>query len=593
MKFWILVFFITFHESICAQYFQQDNNYTIQVLLDTERHRYESILSVEYINQSPDTLFYVHFHLYYNAFQPNSMMDVRSRTIEDSDERIGDKILTLSEQEIGFYKFTKILQNERSISLKSIKEAETLLTIPLAEPILPHSSTTLTLQFEAQIPLQIRRTGRNNAENIDYSMTQWYPKVAVYDADGWHLDPYISREFFGDFGTFDVKIDLPSAYQLAHSGDLVSSGPSSVKTGNTLHHIIAKDVHDFAWSADTEYLQQNDTMPDGVIFKYVFQKDSLQAWRAMIPYIREAYQFISPAYGRYPYKSYTIAQGGDGGMEYPMMTLITAKRKLGSFIGTTVHELIHSWYQGIIATNEARYAWMDEGFTVYLTGKTLDHVFGKTNELTRDYDHEIYESCTGYRLLLNQHADHYGTNTEYGLATYQKGAYFLLQLEYIIGEKNTQQALKKYFDEWGFKHPKPVDFIRIAERVSDMELDWYMDHFVDHHHIIDYAIDTVYHDKQKLYIKVSNLGEMAMPLDFTITNSDLTTITASSPLYVQHGSKKEGVDIPLPYHRWVDTTHVFAIPMSHNQWKKIQSIGLGMDDTFGDYDKSNNLWIRN
>src|SRR5699024_8313059 len=174
----------------------------MEVDMDVENYRYTRIQTLEYTNNSPDTLHRVFYHLYFNAFQPNSEMDIRSRSIIDPDPRVKDRISKLEPHEIGYTRPTKLSQNGKEISYS---EHGTLLRVNLDEPILPGETTTFYMEWESQVPVQIRRSGRDNAEGVALSMTQWFPKIAAYDEEGWHADPYIGREFYSVWGDSDVK----------------------------------------------------------------------------------------------------------------------------------------------------------------------------------------------------------------------------------------------------------------------------------------------------------------------------------------------------------------------------------------------------
>ena len=196
-------------------YWQQHVDYTMNIDMDVNTNRFTGEQELVYKNNSPDTLIKVFYHLYYNAFQPGSMMDARSRTIQDPDPRVKDRIFHLNEDEQGYQKVNSLTQNGQAV--KYVMEG-TILEVTLDKPILPGKTATFNMAFEAQVPKQIRRTGRDNHEGIRYSMTQWYPKMAEYDKDGWHSNPYIGREFHGVWGDFDVKITIDKTYILGGTG---------------------------------------------------------------------------------------------------------------------------------------------------------------------------------------------------------------------------------------------------------------------------------------------------------------------------------------------------------------------------------------
>ena len=190
-------------------YWQQHVDYTMDIEVDVKKYRYKGAQKLVYTNNSPDDLTHVYYHLYFNAFQPNSQMDIRSRNILDPDKRVADRISKLTPEEIGFIKVRSLTQNDKNVSFKVVG---TILEVTLNTPIKAGSSATFEMVYDAQVPKQIRRSGRNNKEGIALSMAQWYPKLAEYDFQGWHTPPYIAREFHGVWGDFDVKITIDKNY---------------------------------------------------------------------------------------------------------------------------------------------------------------------------------------------------------------------------------------------------------------------------------------------------------------------------------------------------------------------------------------------
>ena len=215
----LIVFGVGFSQNNTS-YWQQKADYKIAIDLDVETHQYKGVQELTYTNNSPDTLYRVFYHLYFNAFQPGSEMDIRSRNIKDSDKRVGDRISKLLPSEIGFIKPQRLTQDG---VLLSFEITGTILEVDLNTPILPNKSTVFTMDWDAQIPIQVRRSGRNNAEGIAYSMTQWFPKIAEYDFEGWHATPYIAREFHSVWGDYDVRIKLDENYVIGGTGYLQNS----------------------------------------------------------------------------------------------------------------------------------------------------------------------------------------------------------------------------------------------------------------------------------------------------------------------------------------------------------------------------------
>ena len=584
---------------------QQAVDYKMDVDFNIKTHQLTGKQKLKYYNNSPDTLYKVFYHLYLNAFQPNSEMDVRSREIIDPDKRVGDRITKLKWNEQGFIKVEALKMNSKPVKYKVVG---TILEVTLSKPILPRKSVVFDMDFISQLPLQIRRTGRFNAEGIEYSFAQWYPKMCNYDYQGWHAHPYVGREFYGIWGDFDVKITLPSNYVVAGTGYLQNKAevgygysdkePAS-RNPRMTWHFKANKVHDFVWAADPDYKQIVHKMTDGTVLRFFYQPGDKtdENWQKLPPVMEEVFNYVNNKYGKYPYKEYAFIQGGDGGMEYPMATLITGERGLVSLVGVSVHELVHSWYQMVLASNELLYPWMDEGFTSYVSDDVMNHLImkklipGKYEDnphlgSVRDY---IKFSKTGYEEALSTHADHYTTNAAYNVASYVKGAVFLEQLRYIIGEDAFSKGMLVYFNTWKFKHPNPNDFIRIMEKVSGLELDWFKEYFVNTTDTIDYEIVEM--RGNELIIK--RIGQFPMPLDITVKLNDGTLLNYYIPLDMMRGSKKGDI----VFHDFKENTPVswvktgFSIFINNNI-NDIDKVEIDASQRMADTDRNNNIWPR-
>ncbi len=453
-------------QSIAQNYWQQQIDYKIDVQMDTRKHQYSGEQKLVYYNNSPDTLFKVYFHLYPNAFQPGSMMDIRSQNLLDPDRRVLDRIGKLSEDEIGYLKVSSMLQEGQELNLRT---SQTILIVQLNNPIPPKSSTSFSLAFEGQVPLQIRRNGRDSFEGIDYSMAQWYPKMAEYDDKGWHTSPYVAREFYAPWGNFEVDITIDKSYVIAGTGIL--QNPNEVgygyenegvkvkrKGSKITWRFKAENVHDFVWAADKEYTQIKVQVPEGPLVRFFYVPgEETKNWELLPQYVVPAFEYAQEHFGKYGWDEYSIIQGGDGGMEYPMATLVANKKPTGvrsmkSLLGTVFHEMMHSWYQGMIATDESYFAWMDEGFTSYADATMENEVLGKDNPFPLERSYKTYYrwANSGNEEPSSTHSDHFYTNTGYSVATYTKGAMALDILGYIIGIKNRDQGLLRYYNEWSF-----------------------------------------------------------------------------------------------------------------------------------------------
>ncbi len=554
---------------------QQRVKYDMAVTLDDATHRYTGTTALAYTNNSPDTLRELFFHLYFNAFRPGSEMDVRSRTIADPDPRVRDRIAQLKPEEMGELVVERMEQGGKPVALEHLG---TVLRAVLPEPLLPGRATALAFAFRGQVPVQIRRSGRDNAEGVAYSMAQWYPKLAEYDHRGWHAIPYVGREFHGVWGDFDVKLTLDSAYTVAATGVLQnperighgypSRKPVKRPEGTRLTwRFVAKDVHDFAWAADKDYKHVVRPMAEGpeLHFFYKDQAELEAVWRELPGYMEKTFRFMNERFGRYPWPQYSFVQGGDGGMEYPMLTLITGRRRIGSLVGVSVHESVHSWYHGALASNEGRFAWMDEGMTEYASSEVMAHLFGGEGDPHASaIDGYIGLVESGKQEPPSVHADHFLTNAGYGATAYSFGEMLVHQAGAVVGERTLAQGLLRYWDACRFKHPEPIDLERALEKQSGLELDWYFDQWVNTTRRLDYAIAEVLQVGDSLRITVARKGEMLMPVDLDLVLRTGERRSYHIPLSLARGAKAPGSDraafTVLPRWQWTDPTYTLTVP---------------------------------
>ena len=548
-------------------YWQMRVQYDMDIDFDHEKHRYEGEQKLKIYNNSPDTLKKIYYHLYFNAFQPGSDMDIKSRLIEDPDPRVGNRISNLAESEIGFIRPERISQNRRKLDF--IVDG-TILEVKLKNPLMPQDSTIIEMKYLAQVPVQIRRSGRNNKEGIDYSMAQWYPKLCNYDRHGWHADPYIGREFYAPWGDFRVSIEIDSKYVIAATGYIqseVSYLPGSKKIKKW--EFYAPNVHDFVWAADPDYIREVYPLKDGRTLQFFHQANPKYdtAWMQLPKIMERALEFMESHYGRYAYDNYSFIQGGDGGMEYPMATLITGNRPLISLVGVSLHEWMHSWFQMMLATNESKYPWMDEGFTSYAEDEVMNYV--KMLGLLPGYEPsknvmqstlEAYVNFihSGKEEALCTPADHYETNRAYGVGSYVKGSLTLMQLRYIVGEKAFRKGMMNYYSHWIFKHPEPSDFFRSIEKASDIELDWFEDYWVNTTKRVDYSIDTIVEVNSKCVLKINRLGQFPMPVD-VLVRTKTKEIIYHIPLDIMRGHKTDPeLVFAKPWH-WVNPEYFLEL----------------------------------
>ncbi|MEE9408801.1 MAG: M1 family metallopeptidase [Polaribacter sp.] len=575
-------------------YWQQHVDYTMDIDVDVNNYQYKGKQELVYTNNSPDELNKVFYHLYFNAFQPGSQMDVRSLNIKDPDGRVKDRISKLQPNEIGYIKVNSLKQNGAATSYETVG---TILEVTLVKPIKAGESVTLEMLFDAQVPVQIRRTGRDNKEGVALSMSQWYPKMAEYDFEGWHTPPYIAREFQGVWGNFDVTLHIDKNYtvggtgylqnpqEIGHGYEDKSKSLNVANTDKLTWHFKAPRVHDFMWTADPEYIHDKLTMENGIDLHFLYKKNLeakyLKNWKDLQPKTAELMTYFSDNVGQYPYRQYSVIQGGDGGMEYAMSTLITGKRKFGSLFGVTAHEMAHTWFQFLLATNESKHPWMDEGFTSYISGKASAKILGKgdKNPNAGPYRGYNYMVKSGAEEVLTTHADRYKTNRGYGFASYGKGSMFLAQLEYIIGAENTAKGLKKYFTDFSFKHPTPNDIKRSMEKISGIDLDWYLNEWTQTLHTIDYGIKSV----DGSTVTLERIGQMPMPIDLEIMYVDGSVESFNIPLRMMRGSKPTSATVIEDW-GWAMPTYSFKAA------KNVKSVTIDKSKLMADINDENNVF---
>jgi hypothetical protein len=609
-----LFFLITSGSFMVAQntscYWQQQVDYTMEVAMDAENYQYSGTQKLVYTNNSPDILNRVYYHLYFNAFQPGSEMDIRLQNIKDPDGRMTttdkkSRIAALSDSEKGYLHAVSLKQDGAVVTYN---EEGTILVVDLAKPVLPGKKTTFEMEFRGQVPLLIRRGGRNSTEGVALSMSQWYPKMAEYDFEGWHANPYISREFHGVWGDFDVKLTIDKDFVVGGTGYLqnpqeIGHGYEAPGTkvgrtkGKTLTwHFKAPMVHDFMWAADPDYIHDTLPMENGPTLHFYYKNDPeiIENWKKLQPKTAEAMDFFNKNIGAYPYKQFSVVQGGDGGMEYAMSTLVTGKRTFGSLVGVMVHELAHSWFQHALATNESKHAWMDEGFTTFISTLCMNEIMEpkKENPLQDSYNGYYNLALSGKEQPQTTHADRYDLNYAYGISAYSKGAVFLSQLGYIMGQEKLMETLRRYYADFKFKHPLPNDIKRTAEKVSGMELDWYLTDWTQTTNTIDYSIKEVAEEGENTKIVLERIGNMPMPLDILVVYNDGLQETFYAPLRMMRGEKENPYAqlqrTILPDWPWAFPTYEFVIdkPMS-----SIKGIMIDPSQLMADINGENNVWM--
>ncbi|MDN3608153.1 M1 family metallopeptidase [Kaistella yonginensis] len=588
-------------------YSQQHAKYKMDIDVDAKNYTYEGKQTLTYTNNSPDELNVVYFHLYWNAFKPGSMMDQRVTSQgKNGDSRLQingvSTLASIPKDEEGAQNIHWIKQNGKDLKFEI---QETIMKVYLNSPLKANSSTLFTMEWDAVIPMQIRRAGRNNREGIDMTVTQWYPKIAEYDYDGWATFDYIGREFHAPFSDYEVNIKIDKNYVIGAGGTL--ENPLEVKgydpkatlktdkNNKTTWKWTAKNLLDFAWAADRDYTVDSFVVLNGPKVYYVYQKsEKTKYWEESKPFVTQFFQIMNATFGRYVYPSYSFIQGGDGGMEYGMCTMMLGEaRTLDGLVGLMVHEGGHSYNQQIMAYNESMRPWMDEGFTSYYDDIIMHQLFPpkspQANPFTTSIDRYRNFVKRGIEEPAGWLGDHHDNGNAYSFATYYKGELFLVQLGYIMGEQNLALVMRTFYNEWNLKHPTDRDFMNIAQKISGMDLKWFHHYWINTTKTIDYGIKEVKYDENSTTITLENKGTIPMPIDFSILTADKKVVNFQIPLNMTQTWKSKDIygDFKtIPYWPWTQKEYTLTIPYSKSQ---ISALGIDFSQRLADVNLEDNL----
>ncbi len=337
--------------------------------------------------------------------------------------------------------------------------------------------------------------------------------------------------------------------------------------------------------------------PNNVELHFFYKNDPsiIENWKKLQPETVKLLEYFNKTIGDYPYKQYSVIQGGDGGMEYAMCTLITGKRSLPSLIGVTGHELAHKWFQHVLATNESKYGWFDEGFTSFIADFAVKEIMDKKNQEDQNpfktmYNNYFYMVKMGGEQPLSTHSDRFNDNMNYGISAYTKGAVLVTQLAYVIGWDNTFKALKRYYNDYKFTHPTPNDFKRSAERVTGAVLDWYLVDWTQTTNTIDYGIKNVDVKDKKATITLERIGLMPMPIDLFVVYEDESAESFYIPNTLMRWNKPNATPnikrTDLKGWDWAHNTYTIDFD---TKGKKIKAVVIDPSELMADTNKANNI----
>jgi hypothetical protein len=546
-------------QSNAQHYFQQRVNYNIHVELDDKIHSLKGEETITYINNSLETLSELYFHLWPNAYR-NDETNLANQLSKKGSNRFP----VAKESDFGYITGISFRTEGKPIDWEMLEDTNDICILHLKKPLAPSDTIILSTNFRVQVPsAQLSRLGHDGEA---YYISQWYPKPAVFDKNGWNYFSYLEQgEFYSEFGTFDVYITLPKNYVVAATGNLkegdpelkwldslaaatgkLSSFPIDMSyplsdTANKTLHYHAENVHDFAWFADKRYhvLKDEFTLPvsgNKITTWAMFTNAEASLWLKANEYAKDAITYFSKWIGDYPYSQFTCADvneaNGDG-MEYPMLTAIGTYGSAFDVEATIQHEVGHSWFYGVLASNERRYPWMDEGMTQFLetrytytkygndSAKQMErtYMFGGRSNIS--YNHrklEYLKYWHGARANTDQHpslnAEDYST-INYSADVYRKTALSFDYLKSYLGDSMFDLCMHNYFDQWKFKHPYPEDVRKVFESTCGKKLDWFFNDLIQSTKKIDYKVCSAKGSGDSYSVKVCNTGDVVSPVSLS------------------------------------------------------------------------------
>ena len=552
---------ICLHPFAQTSYFQQQVDYKIDVTLDDEHHLLQGWIEMEYTNNSTQTLDKIYMHLWPNAYKNDKSAFAKQQLKNNK------RSFHFSEKkDRGYLSGLNFTVNGTTTVIQEYEGNPDIVLLTLPQPLAPHQKISIKTPFTLKIPKVFSRLGHTGQ---NYFITQWYPKPAVFDTKGWHPIPYLDQgEFYSEFGNFDVKITLPANYVVASTGtttddteffnnrvslttkllanaDAAGNWKASSSEGSKTLHYHAENVHDFAWFASKEFMIVKDTarLEEGnqlPVYGYFLLKNK-KNWARSAFYVKRAVEYRSRRIGDYPWPHASAVDGdliAGGGMEYPMVTVISAGGSAQSLDNVIEHEVGHNWFYGILASNERDDAWMDEGINSYYEADYMTEYYKPKNEAhvqkKRPRGFSLDESLIS-SIFMKRKLDQPLSltsaefiNVNYGLDVYKKTARYFKILELYLGTKSFDAAMKEYYRQWSFKHPYPDDLKQVLEKSTGKNLSWLFDDLIQKNMPVDYKIVKASNNS----VTIKNIAGNPTPLNLTVTNKN-----GSSATYFYEGFK--------------------------------------------------------
>jgi hypothetical protein len=518
----------------------QGVKYDIQAALDDERHQLKAEFNIEYTNNSPQVLSYIIFHVWANAFSD------KSSDFAQQMNRLGERDFYFAdESRCGGYDSIAFYAGSQRLTTIQHEGKVDILRVILPEVLGPGQTIHIHGNYLLSIPEQFSRMGRQEGA---YQLTQWYPKPAVFDQDGWHPMPYLHLgEYYSEFGSYNISLSLPGDYVVAHTGEILSfderdsydqmserGTPYSAKAEKKTLSFKADSVHDFALFLDKRWLfrQKPVMLKDGsmVMAKAYYLPENAKKWEAGIDYVGRAVQFLSEKVGRYPYPHATAVDGlliAGGGMEYPMVTIIGDVDSEATLDQVIAHEVFHNWFYGILASNERKHPWLDEGLTSYYENRYMETYYplGDRNPVIPTNHSGLGMLHLGYAFEARRGMDYDPDSSSvsydelgYGIAAYAKPMIALRNLESRFTQDSVDLAMQAFFNEYRMKHFVPSDLRRSLEQSLNNDLGWLFDGAMSTREVLDYGLKKAKYTDGKWSLSIKNYSPIPAP--YTLSSSE-------------------------------------------------------------------------
>ncbi len=554
-----ILFLGQLNAQVPSDYFQQEVNYTMDVSLDDSLHLLTGTVDIEYTNNAPDALSEIYLHIWPNAYR-NRQTALSQQMVEN-----GKMDLYFARPgENGGYKELDVQVDKKVVEWNYTEEHIDIVRIDLSKPLEPGESLVINTDFVMKIPNTFSRLGHIEQS---YQMTQWYPKPAVYDKNGWHQMPYLDQgEFYSEFGSFDVNITLPKNYVVGATGVLQTDDEKAflrnkieetqrlVKLGSLIDQeaifppsseekktirYTAENVHDFAWFADKRfYVNKSEIELESgkKVDTYVmFTDKQADKWSKAIDYVNRSVKFYSEKVGEYPYPQATAVQSAlsaGAGMEYPMITVIGLSSTDESLDEVITHEVGHNWFYGILASNERDHAWMDEGFNSYYEKEYMAEYYKGEGgsylgfEKIAGAENKIANQLSFYLPMRRRTAQAIDTKSQdlrplnYWTSAYDRPAILLEYLENYLGQEKFDQVMQTYYDTWKFKHPQPADVKKLFEQETGKDLSWLFGDLIQTVKPLDYKMKSIQRTDAGYEITIENVGEVVAPFPIDVIEEE-------------------------------------------------------------------------